>query len=47
MDSVLPLIELWYQYERLLVPKGNIILFGAGLFAFRLALSNERYLDMI
>lgn len=48
-DSVLPLIELWYQYERLLVPKGNIILFGAGLFAFRLALSNERLFryDMI
>lgn len=41
-DSVIPLQELWAEYERLLAPKGNIILFGAGLFAFKLALSNEK-----
>lgn len=41
-DSVLPLNELWKEYERLLAPKGNIVLFGAGLFAFKLALSNEK-----
>lgn len=41
-DSVLPLDLLWKQYERILSKKGNIILFGTGLFAFRLALSNEK-----
>ena len=41
-DSVIPLQELWTEYERLLAPKGNIILFGSGLFAFKLALSNEK-----
>ena len=41
-DSVLDLNKLWIEYERILKPKGNIILFGAGLFAFKLALSNER-----
>ncbi len=41
-DSIIPLQELWAEYERLLAPKGNIVLFGAGLFAFKLALSNEK-----
>jgi len=41
-DSVIPLQKLWAEYERLLAPKGNIILFGAGLFASKLALSNEK-----
>ena len=41
-DSVLDLENLWKQYERILAPKGNIILFGTGLFAFKLALSNEK-----
>lgn len=41
-DSVLPLDKLWVEYERILEPKGNIVLFGAGLFAFKLALSNEK-----
>lgn len=41
-DSVIPLDLLWEQYERILQPKGNIVLFGAGLFAFKLALSNEK-----
>lgn len=41
-DSVLPLDLLWKQYERILSKKGNIVLFGTGLFAFRLALSNEK-----
>lgn len=41
-DSIIPLDKLWEQYERILQPKGNIILFGAGLFAFKLALSNEK-----
>jgi DNA modification methylase len=41
-DSIIPLDLLWEQYERILQPKGNIILFGTGLFAFKLALSNEK-----
>lgn len=41
-DSIIPLDKLWEQYERILQPKGNILLFGAGLFAFKLALSNEK-----
>ena len=41
-DSVIPLNKLWEQYERVIQPKGNILLFGAGLFAFKLALSNEK-----
>ena len=41
-DSLLDLNKLWKEYERILAPKGNIVLFGAGLFAFKLALSNEK-----
>lgn len=41
-DSLLDLDLLWKQYERILAPKGNIVLFGAGMFAFKLALSNEK-----
>ena len=41
-DSILDLNNLWKEYERILAPKGNIVLFGAGLFAFKLALSNEK-----
>ena len=41
-DSLLDLNKLWVEYERILTPKGNIVLFGAGLFAFKLALSNEK-----
>lgn len=41
-DVQLPVDKLWEQYERIIKPKGNIILFGSGLFAFKLALSNEK-----
>lgn len=41
-DSVLDLNKLWVEYERILKPKGNIVLFGVGMFAFKLALSNEK-----
>lgn len=40
-DSVIPFEPLWGQYERIIKPKGNIVLFGVGMFAFRLAISNE------
>ena len=29
-DSVLDLNKLWIEYERILTPKGNIVLFGDG-----------------
>jgi len=41
-DSVIPMNILWEHYERIIKPKGNILLFGTGLFAFKLALSNEK-----
>jgi len=41
-DSPIQFDKLWEQYERIIKPKGNIILFGSGLFAFRLALSNQK-----
>lgn len=42
-DNALPVEEMWTQYRRILKPKGNVILFGAGLFAYKLALSNEKW----
>ena len=41
-DRALPVAKLWEQYDRIVKPKGNVILFGAGLFAYKLALSNEK-----
>lgn len=45
-DIVLPFDELWDAYKRIIRKKGNIVLFGTGMFAFRLSLSNENFLDM-
>lgn len=41
-DIIIPFEQLWKEYERIIKPKGNILLFGAGLFAFELALSNKK-----
>ena len=41
-DTIIPFDKLWEQYERIIKPNGNIVLFGAGLFAYKLALSNEK-----
>ena len=41
-DVVIPFDAMWGCYGRLVKPKGNILLFGSGLFAYRLALSNEK-----
>ena len=41
-DNIIPFDKLWEQYERIIKPKGNIVLFGVGLFAYKLALSNEK-----
>jgi len=41
-DKEINLKSLWSQYERIIKPKSNILLFGTGLFAYKLALSNEK-----
>jgi len=41
-DTLIPFDKLWFEYERIIKSKGNIVLFGAGLFAYKLALSNEK-----
>lgn len=41
-DSVLDLTKLWEQYNRIIKDNGAIILFGQGLFAAKLMLSNEK-----
>ena len=41
-DSVIPHEPMWRELERIVKPNGNIVLFGRGLFAYKLALSNER-----
>ena len=41
-DTVIPFEPLWEQYNRIIKDKSNILLFGSGIFAFKLALSNEK-----
>ena len=41
-DIIIDFKLMWEQYERIIKDKGNIVLFGSGLFAFKLALSNEK-----
>lgn len=41
-DSVIDLVKLWEQYERIIKPNGAIILFGQDKFNARLMLSNEK-----
>lgn len=41
-DKPLPLDRLWAEWERILVPNGNVLLFGQGVFAAELILSNRR-----
>lgn len=42
-DSVIPLEELWAQYQRIIKPKGVIALTSQGVFTARLILSNEAW----
>ena len=39
-DSIIPFDLLWKQYNRIIKPKGNIVLFSAGLFTLNLIQSN-------
>jgi site-specific DNA-methyltransferase (adenine-specific) len=41
-DIIIPFEELWIQYKRIIKDDGAIALFGTGLFAYKLALSNEK-----
>jgi site-specific DNA-methyltransferase (adenine-specific)/modification methylase len=41
-DSVIPLPELWKEYERIIKDNGAIVLTAQGLFTAKLILSNER-----
>ncbi len=41
-DILIPFDEMWKEYERVIKPDGNIVLFGTGLFAAKLMLSNEK-----
>lgn len=41
-DNVIPFNEMWECLNKLVKPKGNIVLFGSCMFAYKLALSNEK-----
>jgi len=41
-DKPLPFDKLWEQYERIIKPNGNILIFAFNMFAHKLALSNEK-----
>ena len=41
-DIIIPFDELWSQYERIIKDNGVIVLFGVGMFAHKLAVSNEK-----
>lgn len=42
-DSVIPLDELWAQYQRIIKPRGVIALTSQGIFTAKLILSNEAW----
>lgn len=42
-DSVIPLDELWAEYQRIIKPRGVIALTSQGIFTARLILSNEAW----
>ncbi len=42
-DSVIPLDELWAEYQRIIKPRGVIALTSQGIFTAKLILSNEAW----
>lgn len=40
-DIIIPFDKLWEQYKRIIKNNCGILLFGTGLFSYKLALSNE------
>lgn len=41
-DSHIPFDKLWEQYNRIIKPNGNIVLFSAGMFTINLICSNTK-----
>ena len=41
-DSLIPFDKLWDQYNRIIKPTGNIVLFSAGMFTINLICSNTK-----
>ncbi len=41
-DTMIPFDKMWENILPLVKEKGNIVLFGSGLYTYRLALSNEK-----
>lgn len=41
-DSIIPLDQLWSEYERIIKPNGAIVLFGSGMFTAKMMLSNPK-----
>src|SRR5574344_2368494 len=41
-DSIIPIMPLWEQYERIIKPNGAILLFGQDKFTAKMMLSNEK-----
>ena len=41
-DIILPFDKLWEQYDRIVKPNGNIILFSSGMFTFEVIKSNMK-----
>lgn len=39
-DAIIPFDEMWNCLNKLLIPKGNIVLFSSGIFTFHLVNSN-------
>ncbi len=42
-DKEVPLPSLWNQYKRIIKPNGVILLFGQGMFAAKLIMSNPKW----
>lgn len=42
-DKLIPFAPMWKQFERIIKDKGAILLFGQGMFAAKLMLSNPKF----
>jgi site-specific DNA-methyltransferase (adenine-specific) len=42
-DTIIPFDKMWEQYLRIIKDNCGILLFGTGLFSYKLALSNEKW----
>lgn len=44
-DCLIPFDKLWAEYERIIKPTGNIVLFSSGMFTIDLINSNRKHFD--